>query len=143
MSGKRVAIVDQAMTWLKTPWHHQGRVKGAGVDCAYFLVEVFADAGLIPRIDLGEYPPDWHIHRDEPRFLNVLKNYADLTEQDPLPGDIAMFRFGRTASHGSIVVEWPLIIHAYKDERMVTISDASRGPLADRLDGIYRLRGLA
>ena len=136
----RDRIIAEAKTWLKTPWHHQGRIKGAGVDCAYFLVEVYSAVGLIQSVDLGEYPPDWHMHRDEPLFTDILEGYAYPVDE-PLPGDIAMFKFGRAAAHGSIVMEWPLIIHAFKDERMVTISDASRA-LADRFSGIYRITGL-
>lgn len=136
----RDQIIAEARTWLKTPWHHQGRIKGVGVDCAYFLIEVYSAVGLINIFDLGEYPPDWHMHRDEPRFLNYLKEYTDPVE-DPLPGDIAMFNFGRTAAHGSIVIEWPVIIHAYKDERMVVMSDSSRA-LAHRFAGVYRVKGL-
>ena len=31
----------------------------------------------------------------------------------PGPGDVAVFRFGRTFSHGAIVTDWPRLIHAY------------------------------
>jgi cell wall-associated NlpC family hydrolase len=30
----RAAVVAEARSWLGTPFHHQGRVKAAGVDCA-------------------------------------------------------------------------------------------------------------
>ena len=29
---KNLEAVSEAMTWLGTPYHHQGRVKGVGVD---------------------------------------------------------------------------------------------------------------
>ena len=138
---KRAAVAAEAMTWLKTPWHHMARVKGAGVDCAQFLICVFYAVGLIPEIDPGQYPPDWHLHRDESRFINALLQYADPVGQ-PLPGDIAMFRYGRHAAHGAIVIAWPLIIHAWKDERAVVLTDVSKSPLAERLDGFYRLKGM-
>lgn len=140
----RDQVVTEARTWLKTPWHHAARMKGAGVDCAYFLVRTFAAAGLIPDLKLGYYPPDWHLHQDRPRFLEVLAKYADPLERDPLPGDVAMFKFGRHAAHGSIVVKWPLVIHAYMTERAVVLSDVERNPdLVERLDGFWRLKELA
>lgn len=138
----RDAIVAEAMTWLRTPWHHQARVKGAGVDCAQFLVGVFEGVGLVPALDLGYYPPDWHLHQGRPRFLQTLAQYAAPVAA-PLPGDIAMFQFGRHAAHGSIVISWPLIIHAYRDERRVVLSDVAASPaLTERLAGFWRVRGI-
>lgn len=138
----RGEIVDEARTWLKTSWHHMGRVKGAGVDCAQFLCAVYEAVGLVPHIDLGYYPQDWHLHQERPRFLEALAQYAEPVAEG-LPGDVAMFKFGRHAAHGSIVVEWPLIIHAYRDERMVTLSDARANPaLAERFAGFWRVTSL-
>lgn len=139
----RSAIVAEAMSWLRTPWHHEARVKGAGVDCAQFLIAVFSACGLIEAFDTGHYPPDWHLHRDETRFLNGLLEYATKVET-PQSGDVAMFQYGRHAAHGSIVVDpaGPVIIHAWRDERMVTLTDLSTSPLAGRLEGFYRMKGL-
>ncbi len=50
----------------------------------------------------------------------------------PLAGDVAVFRFGRTFSHGAIVVEWPVVIHAYWAVGRVVWGDAARYPLAGR-----------
>src|SRR5437879_1968913 len=38
---QRQAVVDEAMTWLKTPFHHRAAVKKAGVDCACLIAEAF------------------------------------------------------------------------------------------------------
>lgn len=139
------AVVAEAMTWLHTPWHHMARIKGVGVDCAQFLAAVFEAEGLVPPLDLGYYPADWHLHQDRPRFLEVLALLADpVALANPQPGDIAMFKFGRHAAHGSIVVGWPLIIHAYRDERRVVLSDVAASPaLASRLDSVWRVRAPA
>lgn len=138
----RKDVIAEAMSWLRTPWHHQALVKGGGVDCAHFLVGVFENVGLVDAPDLGYYPPDWHLHQDRPRFLETLAQYADPVA-DSLPGDIAMFKFGRHAAHGSIVVDWPVIIHAYRDERAVVLSDvAASAALSKRFAGFWRVRGV-
>jgi cell wall-associated NlpC family hydrolase len=49
----------------------------------------------------------------------------------PEPGDIALFRFGRTYSHGAIVTEWPRLIHAYWSIGVVW-GDSTLFPLAGR-----------
>jgi cell wall-associated NlpC family hydrolase len=128
----RTAIVAEATTWLGTPFHHQGRVKGAGVDCAMLLAEVYERSGLTPRVDPGYYPPDWHLHRDAERYLDRLLMYARELDRPPLPGDVSVFRFGRTFSHGAIVIQWPRVIHAYWAAGRVVWGDATLFPLADR-----------
>lgn len=138
----RSKIVEEAISWLRTPWHHEARVKGAGVDCAQFLIAVYSAVGLVEPFETHQYSPDWHLHRDEPLFLQYLRQYA-VEVQEPLPGDIVMWNFGRHEAHGSIVVEWPLIIHAYKEERAVCYTDVSTSPIRRRLAGFYRLKELA
>jgi NlpC/P60 family putative phage cell wall peptidase len=127
----RTAIVAEAETWLGTPFHHQGRVKGAGVDCAMLLAEIYHRCGLVPYVDPGYYPPDWHLHRDAERYLEKLLPYAHELAGPPKPGDVAVFRYGRTYSHGAIVVAWPQVIHAYW-QRGVVWGDATLYPLAGR-----------
>lgn len=144
MSAERDAIVAEARSWLRTPWHHMARCKGAGVDCAQLLVAVYASVGLVPA-DIGTeyYPPDWHLHRDEPRFLAELRKYSDPVGA-ALPGDVAMFKYGRHAAHGAIVVEWPMIVHAFLAEGQVSLSDAqAHKGLEERFAGFWRLKGLA
>lgn len=122
---ERERVVAAAKTWLGTPYHHRGRVKGAGIDCLTILAETFAEAGLIPPAHIPYYPKDWHLHRDAERYLDGLFQYAAEIEGPPLPGDIVLWRFGRCYSHGAIVVEWPMVIHAAAG-RCVVLEDAEK-----------------
>lgn len=126
----REIIVQEARAWLTTPFHHGAKCKGAGVDCAQFIIAIYERCGLIAPLDVGYYPADWHLHRDEERYLGWINKYARRVS-DPLPGDIALFKFGRCFSHGAIVRKWPGVIHAYNPEGVV-LADASKAPLADR-----------
>jgi cell wall-associated NlpC family hydrolase len=134
---ERQAVIAESRTWLRTPWHHEARRKGAGVDCANYLIGVYAACELVPEFQPEHYPSDWMLHRSEQKFLHYLLQYARPVAEGK-PGDIAMFSFGRTDSHGAIVVAWPRIIHAYRPERGVVLTDVS-GALADRFAGFYRL----
>ncbi len=127
----RRAVVEEARGWIGTPFHHEARVKGAGVDCLMMLAEVYERAGVVGPIAVPYYPADWHMHRDVERYMEGLLGYARPIEGPPLPGDIALFRFGRTYSHGAIVVEWPRLIHAYWAIGVVW-GDATLYPLRDR-----------
>jgi cell wall-associated NlpC family hydrolase len=123
----RDAVVAEAMTWLGTPWAHRGRVKGAGVDCAQFVIKCYAAAGLIDDFDTGEYPRDWHIHRDEERFLTFVPRFArEIAEADVRRGDLVLCKIGRVFSHGVIVVAWPQGVHAAVNAGQVVLCDLDR-----------------
>jgi cell wall-associated NlpC family hydrolase len=125
IASQRAAVVAEARTWLRTPYHHMGRVKGAGVDCLMLLAEVFERVGLVPHLEIEHYPPDWHLHREAERYLDGVLRHTVETAGPPLPGDVVLWRFGRCFSHGAIVVAWPAIIHAYV-RTPCTLEDAER-----------------
>jgi cell wall-associated NlpC family hydrolase len=129
--SERQRVVAEAETWLKTPYHHMGRVKGGGTDCLMLLAEVYAVAGIVPPIDVPFYPPDWNLHRDTERYLQGLVPYAREISGPPQSGDVALFKFGRCFAHGAIVVCWPRLIHAWYDAGVV-FGDAEQPPLRGR-----------
>ena len=128
----RLAVVSQAYKWLGTPYHHQARLLGVGVDCAMLLCEVYERAGLIPHIDPSPYPPDWHMHRSEEKFLGWIEQFGIPTDS-PQAGDVILFQYGRVVSHGAIVLNYPQIIHAVRASGKVIISDVEvERDLSDR-----------
>jgi NlpC/P60 family putative phage cell wall peptidase len=132
---RRGAVVAEAESWLRTPYHHMARVKGAGADCLTLLAEVYEKAGVIPHVEVPFYPPDWNLHRDAERYLEGITRYARevpfCTGIGPAPGDAAVFKFGRSFAHGAIVVDWPRLIHAWHKAGVV-YADATQGQLALR-----------
>lgn len=128
---KRAAVAAEAMTWIGTPYHHAARVKGVGVDCAQILIGVYSACGLIDAFDTGPYPPDWHMHRSEERYLGWVTKYARRVARPKL-GDMTMWKFGRCYAHGSIIVGDGLLVHSYVG-RGVVLSRANEEPLAGRM----------
>lgn len=130
----RTAIVAEARSWVGTPYHHHGRVKGVGVDCAQILLAVYADAlGLAPSFDVGQYSTQWHLHRSEEIYLEWLSRAGARQVDEPQPGDIAMFQFGRTFSHSAIHTGDGLVVHAYAGTiQQVIESGLLEEPLASR-----------
>ena len=124
---QRAAAVAEARAWVGTPYAHRQRLKGAGVDCAQLPLAVYEAAGVIPATDVGEYPSQWHLHRGEERYLGWLDRLArPIAEADLRPGDFLVFRFGRTFSHGAILVGPGLICHAFARARRVTLDEYER-----------------
>jgi cell wall-associated NlpC family hydrolase len=108
----RAAIVAEAVSWERTPYHAHAKVKGVGVDCAMFPAAVYEAVGLAPPIN-PQYTQDWMMHRDEELFLGFVTPYAhEITRADVLPGDFVIWKFGRTFSHSAIVIDMPEVIHA-------------------------------
>lgn len=109
---ERHRVVKEALSWQRTPYQHAARIKGAGADCITFLAGVFENAGLVQKIEIPFYPAQWFHNRDAERYMEGLMRYTRETEFPPLPGDIALWKFGRCFSHGAIVIDWPLVVHA-------------------------------
>lgn len=134
---QREAVWAEALTWLHTPYHHHGRIKGAegGVDCLMYLAEVFERCGVIEHVDPGYYPVDWHLHRSDELYAHGLFKYCALIDHataKPQMGDVALFKFGRCYSHGAIVGPDGLLLHSYLG-RGVILSRATEEPLEGRL----------
>ena len=130
---QRQAVVREARSWLGTPYHHHARIKGVGVDCAQLLCGVFENCGLVEPIEPGFYPVDWHLHRNEEMFSQWAGRYAKPQDAgSPYRlGDVVLFKFGRTFSHGSIYVGDELFIHSYL-RRGVILSRLNEEPLDGR-----------
>jgi cell wall-associated NlpC family hydrolase len=121
----RARIVAEAWAWQGTKYHHHGRLKGVGVDCANLLAAVYEAAGAIGHVELGDYSPQWHQHHTRELFLEWLERLGArrLPEgQAPQAGDVGVWHYEKTFSHGGIVVEGgadPLVLHAYIGRRVV------------------------
>lgn len=78
-------------------------------------------------------------HRSEELYLKEIDRFVNEIAGPPAPADFVVFRFGRTYSHGGIVIDWPIIIHAYIPHG-VLLSDALRdGELLGRQHRFFEL----
>mgnify|MGYP000334810130 FL=1 len=125
------ALVQEARSWVGTPYHHMGDIRGVGVDCGMLLVRIFCDLGICAPFDPRPYTRDWHLHQSEERYLSyVYDNAAEISREELAPGDIILFQFGRCFSHGAIVTSVaPLtVVHAVHDYGMVVEEVADTSP---------------
>ena len=118
---ERAAVVAAARAWVGTPYHMNARVRGAGVDCGQLLIGVFADAGLVASFDTGHSPQDFHLNRREERYLDFIRPHLTEFAGPPLAGDVIMFHYGHSYSHGAVVIKAePLtVVHAFMRARQV------------------------
>jgi len=134
---ERALVVAEAKSWIGTPYHHLGRIKGpqGGVDCAQLLALVYHNAlpHRIPLMMPGHYPPDWMMHKDIERYLGIVERWSHPTD-DPKPGDIALIKLGRLFCHGAIIIDpgWPRVVHSDASVRRVEEGYGAQGRLADK-----------
>jgi cell wall-associated NlpC family hydrolase len=128
MNDERKAILEQAATWLGTPYHDCAGLRGIGTDCAHFPVAVYQACGFLAGLVLPKYSPQFMMNSAEEIYLGLVIANSDHEVSEPRPADFAIWKFGRCFSHGAIVVDWPTIIHA-EAGKGVREADAERHPL--------------
>lgn len=145
---QRLRVCHEARSWISTPYRNRMAIKGKGVDCAKILLHSFIDAGLPVEYEDQRYSSDWHLHRDEERYLEVVTRYAhgDITDQRPVNArgddwepdvaDILLWKVGRTFSHSALVTNWPYVVHASLPDRCVLEVDV-RGTILMKLPMIH------
>lgn len=111
----RSAVVNEALSWRGTPFHHKGRIKGVGADCGGFIYQVFKTATGLPHEPFpSHYAEDWGLHKgDNEIYLDFLAPYVIPVTGRLQPGDLIMFKMGRNFAHGTLYLGNKMVIHAY------------------------------
>jgi cell wall-associated NlpC family hydrolase len=119
-------IIKEANTWIGTPYKHFSSVKGAGADCALFIMRVYANCGLIKYKQPEFYANDWSLHNPKREIFReiVLQSCHQIEEKQLKKGDIILYQFGKAMSHGAILMDNDMIIHSEVD---VGVTVANRG----------------
>ena len=138
----REAFVEEAISWIGTRYHHAAMIKrtdeqDGGVDCIMLLVAAGRAAGKVAKdFDPRPYPQYWYLHRDEEKYLNGIVGYCSRTPS-PQRGDIALYSFGRTVSHGAIYLDENYVLHAYAPNKVVCITESRA--IADRFHSYWSI----
>jgi NlpC/P60 family putative phage cell wall peptidase len=130
-------VIACARLFLGTPYAHQGRVIGHGVDCAGLVICVAHKCGL-SSFDLTSYGRQ----PDPGQMLPLLREHLDLVRRMEMrPGDVLSFAYwqGRV-QHLGILVSDDVFIHAIDGHGC--IEQRLSGAWAKRLRNVYRFPGL-
>lgn len=135
-------LVKQARTWLQTPYHHAGRVKGVqgGVDCIGLIVGAACELGVEVPSDTTAYGRGDNLAL----MADGLLEFCTFNDRDlPLRlGDILIFRGGPILHHVGLYAgpETNTMIHVYNTVGKVVEQTVT--PEWERLlYRVYRLRG--
>ena len=146
MSTARAAFIAEVLSYVGTPWHHQGRLPGVGLDCPGPLICAARALGSVPpTFDVTGYArvPDGQ----------ALQGFCEAHMQriayaDRQPGDALLVRFQHGhPQHLGVLVEmhddrqyW-VEAEAFRHKRVIK----TRLVLTERhtqLVGAYRVPGL-
>ena len=126
------AIVNEARSWIGTPFVHQAVAKGAGCDCLGFLRGVWRELTGDSTPFIFDYHAHWFEHDPKERLLEGLRSYL-IEETGPLQnGQIILFRLFQKypAQHVGIVTQSGpkaiRFIHAIAGHGVVEVSLSPR-----------------
>jgi hypothetical protein len=138
-ASQRDRVCEVARTWVGTPFHDHGEIKGVGTDCAKLLKCVFVEAGVIEDFDIGYYSSQHFMHQSDERFLGWVSKFArEIPQEAARYGDVAIYHVGRCFAHGAIIMPpgWPRIVHAHYASRQVVADTGTKPRLGTRTKAV-------
>ena len=135
---QRDAVVKEAYEWLGTPYFHGGRIKKMAADCT-FIAMVYENAGVVSHVDISPYSSQAHLHRAGETYIKTIEQCGAFRTENPKPGDMALYWFGRSFSHAAIIVNpaWPQIIHGDMMAGFITLAVGDQANLAEAKERIF------
>ncbi len=128
MTDVIIKTVNAARACLGTPFHHQGRSPGTGLDCIGLLVVALTAAGFSVR-DRADYS----LRPDGKSLLAALDEHGARRVSDIQAGDILVFCYDRQPQHVALATSADTMIHSF----------APAGKVVETAIGVYWKRRLA
>jgi len=111
------AILAEAMTWLGTPYRHQGSRRGVGCDCLGLVRGVWRAVYSVEPEQPGPYSADWaESGKGDPLLDAANRHCVRRSLGDERPGDLIVFRWraNHAAKHLGILLPQDMFLHAYE-----------------------------
>ena len=118
-------IIEQARTWIGTPYHHQARLKGIGCDCLGMVVGVADELGLKHEsgVLLSSFDQtDYSRQPDGERLTRMLQSVLyEVPKEEAVPGDLVLFSIEGNPQHVGLISDYEGlgVIHCYAPSRKV------------------------
>ena len=98
----RSKLIKEAHTWIGTPWKHNQKAKGHGVDCVNFLYEIASASG----IELPPMPKRYKRNVVGDSISSYLaQTFRLISFTEIQKGDILVFQWGGVGHHVGIVAD--------------------------------------
>lgn len=142
----RDEVVQEARSWLGTPFVHQASRKGVGTDCAGLVRGVLRGLGGLPEERaLPEAVFAYHRRADGVTLKRVCDEHLERVSE-PMPGDVALIRFGKIPHHLGFIGDRRglSLIHALGPMKPSSVVEHTFDEMwRSRVVGYYRIPGIA
>ena len=125
-------MIETARACEGTPFHHQGRAPGLGLDCIGLIVVALQSVG-VQVDDRTDYRP----RPDGVSLIAALKAHGARRVETIEPGDVLVFRYDQQPQHVALAVSFNRLIHAFAPAGKVVESETGAYWLR-RLVAVYR-----
>ncbi len=105
-------VVDAARSWLGTPFHHQGRTRGIGVDCVGLTIGIASELGLISDDDVATLPTNYRARPDTELMRRLLNQHMQKVDIANVGDWIWISAPGNPPTHVALVCGERSMIHA-------------------------------
>lgn len=140
-------IIKSALSFINTPYQHQGRLKGVGIDCAGLIIEVIKEVGMDSSFDIKGYDriPDGQtlskICNTYGKIKDIKNNYYNLED-----GDVILFNFLVNPQHLGFYYKLnnlDYFIHAYGEPSInKVIIQRLDSKWKNRINGVFKINGV-
>lgn len=97
----RAQVVASARLWLDTPFHHQARLRGVGVDCIGLVIGVARELNLVaPDFDVSAYP---RVPDGLSLMSTAREHMNEISRESMQAGDIVVVSFDRDPQHFGVL----------------------------------------
>lgn len=123
-ASRRAHVIQEALSWIGTPYRHQASQKGQGADCLGFVRGVYRSVVGPDKAQVPPYPRRAH-DREEHLLIAATEHLRAIDH--PQAGDVLLFRMRRSLPirHCGILVADDLFIHAYEGQAVVSTALSS------------------
>lgn len=140
----REEIVEEARSWLDTPFRHQGRKKGVAIDCAGIVEAIAYKFNLTNGYEI--YTPEEvrlkYSRVPDGALEQLINTFMDRVEpEERQPGDVALISWSRLPQHVAVFSSKTTIIHAYMPARKV-VEVSFSPPMQKVTVGYFKYKGL-
>lgn len=115
--AKITAMLAAVRGCLGTPFHHQGRRAGVGLDCIGLVIVGLRAAGVWVRDQT-----DYGMRPDGVSLIAALEAHGAVRVSDIQSGDILVFRYDHQPQHVAVALSADRLMHSFAPARRVVES---------------------
>jgi len=110
-------LIEEARSWVGTPWVHNQRSKGFGVDCVQLVMACGVKVGLSFEVDNYERVP-----RGNSLRANLESKLTEIPIKEIVSGNVLLFAIGGLETHVGFYTDGGLIHADQRAGKVVEIS---------------------